>query len=205
MAAVDGSALLASVDLWGPNFAPRNWAFCHGQIMPIAQNTALFSLLGTNFGGDGRTTFGLPDMRGRVPVGHGTLPGGRSYNLGFRGGSEEHTLNLAEMPHHTHTAVYTPEAATGKAKIKVNDGQGLVPSGNLPEGKHLGPSGSSLNLYYDSPTSGKFLAGAQIFLTGGSASIVVGNTGGTNSFTLVQPYTVVNFIICTEGIYPSRN
>ena len=205
MAAVDSSALMASVDMWAPDFAPRNWAFCHGQILSIADNTALFALLGTNYGGDGRTTYGLPDMRGRIPVGRGNLPGGRSYNLGFKGGSETHTLNLAEMPTHNHTATYTPEAAAGNAKIKVFDGQGLVPSGSNPNGKYLGPSGSSLNLYYDSPTDQKFLAGAKIVITGGSGTMEIGVTGKSLPFSVVQPYTAVHYIICTRGIFPSRN
>ncbi len=86
----------------GFNFAPRNWAFCAGQLMPIAQNTALFSLLGTQFGGDGRVTFGLPDLRGRVPVGQGQGPGLSSYIIGETAGSETVTLTTPQIPLHTH-------------------------------------------------------------------------------------------------------
>jgi len=86
----------------GFNFAPRGWAFCEGQLLPIAQNTALFSLLGTMYGGDGRTTFGLPDLRGRVPIGFGQGPGLSNYQQGSAGGSEAVTLTTQQMPSHSH-------------------------------------------------------------------------------------------------------
>ena len=89
------------------NFAPRNWALCDGQLLPISQNTALFSLIGTTYGGDGRTTFGLPDLRGRVPIHQGHGPGLSSYVIGQTGGSATNTLTQAQMPSHTHTATPT--------------------------------------------------------------------------------------------------
>lgn len=95
------------------NFAPRGWAFCNGQILPIAQNTALFSLLGTTFGGNGQTTFALPDLRSRVPLHSGQGPGLSSYSLGQVGGTESVTLTVNEMPSHPHLAEATQGAATG--------------------------------------------------------------------------------------------
>jgi len=88
--------------MFGGNFAPRGWAFCHGQLLPIAQNTALFSILGTTYGGDGRTTFALPDLRGRVAIAPGRGPGLPTYNLGQRGGSETNTHTILNLPSHNH-------------------------------------------------------------------------------------------------------
>lgn len=94
---------LGQIIMFGGNFAPRSWAFCDGQLLPINQNSALFSILGTIYGGDGRTTFALPDMRGRVPIHPGNGPGLSSYRLGQRGGQESVTLTISEIPSHTHT------------------------------------------------------------------------------------------------------
>src|SRR5437879_11862971 len=105
--------LLGSIIMFAGNFAPRGWALCNGQILPIAQNTALFSILGTTYGGNGQTTFALPDLRGRVPVGSGQGPGLSNYDLGQQGGSESETLTVNQMPEHTH-------AITGEVYITVN-------------------------------------------------------------------------------------
>src|SRR6478672_10112699 len=94
---------LAEIIMFAGNFAPRGWAFCQGQILSIAQNTALFSLLGTTYGGNGQTTFALPDLRGRVPVGTGQGPGLSNYDLGQVSGSESVTLTVSQMPAHNHT------------------------------------------------------------------------------------------------------
>lgn len=96
---------LAQIIMFGGNFAPRGWAFCDGQLLAISSNTALFSLLGTAYGGDGRTTFGLPDLRGRFPMHPGNGPGLSSRRLGDKSGAENHTLTVNEMPSHNHTMV----------------------------------------------------------------------------------------------------
>jgi len=101
---------IAQITLFAGNFAPRGWAFCAGQILPIAQNTALFSLLGTTYGGNGQTTFALPDLRGRVPVGTGQGPGLSNVDLGETGGSESVTLTQSQMPAHSHLAGVTQAA-----------------------------------------------------------------------------------------------
>jgi len=105
------------------NFAPRGWAFCQGQILPIAQNTALFSLIGTTFGGNGQTTFALPDLRGRVPNGAGQGPGLSNYDLGQVGGTESTTLTINQMPQHLHTV--TPNCTN-------NASTATKPAGNFP-------------------------------------------------------------------------
>jgi microcystin-dependent protein len=104
---------IGQITLFAGNFAPRGWAFCDGQLLDIASNSALFSILGTTYGGDGRTTFALPDLRGRVAIHPGTGPGLRSYNLGQEGGNETHTLTVGQMPRHKHTLGAATGATTG--------------------------------------------------------------------------------------------
>ncbi|GAB3821866.1 tail fiber protein [Tessaracoccus terricola] len=113
-------AFIGTIMLFGFNFPPRGWAICNGQLLSISQNTALFSLLGTMYGGNGQTTFGLPDLRGRVPMGHGQGPGLPGYQIGEIGGTPSVTLTQAELPPHTHS-VMSAGAATSKS-----------PSGNYP-------------------------------------------------------------------------
>jgi len=127
---------LGQIQAFGFNFAPRGWAMCEGQILPIAQNTALFSLLGTTFGGDGRTTFALPDLRGRSIVGMGNGPGLSNISWGERGGAENHTLSVAQMPSHTHnigvnTAAGEEANPNGKHIAGITDGFAENANGNL--------------------------------------------------------------------------
>jgi microcystin-dependent protein len=158
------------------NFAPRGWAFCNGQILPIAQNTALFSLLGTTFGGNGQTTFALPDLRGRVPNSSGQGPGLSSYDLGQVGGTESTTLTINNMPAHNHQVGCNTEGST------TGNPSGAVP-GDTSAGNIYAPSGS----------------GALMNAT------MIGNTGGSQPFGILQPYLTLNYCIALEGIFPSRN
>lgn len=103
---------IGDIIMFGSNFAPRGWAFCNGQLMPIAQNTALFSIIGTTYGGDGRTTFALPDLRSRAPMHTGHGPGLTSRRLGQRGGTETNTLNITQMPSHNHGLIAGEEGNT---------------------------------------------------------------------------------------------
>jgi microcystin-dependent protein len=157
------------------NFSPRGWAFCNGQILPIAQNTALFSLLGTTFGGNGQTTFALPDLRGRVANSSGQGPGLSSYDLGQVGGTESETLTINQMPMHNHPVA--PLAFSG-------DGDATSPAGAFP----------AKNGAYNS-TSDNTLMGVT----------PSGLAGGSQPFSLLQPYLTLNFCIALEGIFPSRN
>ena len=109
---------LAEVRIVGFNFAPRGWAFCDGQLLPINQNQSLYSLLGTTYGGDGRTTFALPDMRGRVPIHVGRSNGGNQHNQGQKGGEETHTLSVAQIPQHKHA--WQASSADGNAPVPVD-------------------------------------------------------------------------------------
>ena len=118
---------LAEVRLVGFNFAPRGWAFCDGQILPINQNQSLYSLLGTTYGGDGRTSFALPDLRGRVPIHRGSS-NGADHTLGQKGGEETHTLSAAEMPQHKHSF----QASTDPGTKNIPPGAVLAQSPNFP-------------------------------------------------------------------------
>jgi len=172
------------VKLFAGNFAPRGWAFCNRQILSIAQNTALFSILGTTYGGDGRTTFALPNLGGRVPVGTGPSTTGPSYTIGEMGGQENVTLIQTEIPQHTHI-------------IQANAGVGStnVSTGNFPAGGQTQADRSSQPL----PTNS--------FATSPNTTMnpqVVGMAGGSQPHTNMQPYLAMNYIICLQGIFPSR-
>jgi microcystin-dependent protein len=168
---------LAAIFLFAATFAPRGYAFCNGQLLSIAQNTALFSLIGTTYGGNGTTTFALPDFRGRVPIHAGQGPGLSNYVQGELSGSENTTLLVTNLPQHNHSLVATSEAG----------------STSDPTGAYLGNTGALDREYNTSGTLVNMNAGA------------VGLTGGNQPFNNVQPYLVVNFIIALEGIFPSRN
>jgi len=167
---------LGEIMLWAGNFAPQGWAFCDGQILSIAQNTALFSLLGTNYGGNGQTTFALPDLRGRAPIHMGQGPGLPPYTLGQVGGEPSHTLAAQEMPQHTHTA--RADSANGTSDTPT----GLVPSRN--------PAGI--------PAYGSGLAAT---LAAGAIDIA----GGSQPHNNMPPYLTLNYCIALQGIFPSRS
>jgi microcystin-dependent protein len=168
---------LAQVIMFAGTFAPQGWAYCQGQLMSIAQNTALFSLLGTTFGGDGQTTFGLPDFRGRASTGTGQGPGLSNYDLGEVIGTESVTVSVNQMAGHGH-----PFA------VPANNGES---GGAKPSGAFLGKSDQNI---YAPNTDGTAMGAGNTGLTGGSQP-----TG------IMQPVLGMNFIIAVEGIYPSRN
>jgi microcystin-dependent protein len=160
----------------GFNFAPRGWAFCDGTLLPIAQNDALFSLLGTIYGGDGRTTFGLPDLRGRAALQVGTGPGLSTRPLGQRSGSETNNLTVQQLAAHTHT--FAPPAST-------------VP-GNTDVASNHYPAQMQEDNYQTTTNSSL-------------APDTSGSTGNNQSVDNMQPYLVINFCIALVGIYPSRS
>jgi microcystin-dependent protein len=166
---------IGEIIMFAGNFAPRGWAFCDGQLLAISSNQALFSILGTTYGGDGRTTFGLPDLRSRVPLHPGSGPGLPTYRLGQKGGTASETLSAQQMPSHTHTL------------------RGVASAGNSgePAGKVVGMSGEEI--YSD--------ASADTNLSAESIT----NEGGSQSHNNMPPYQGVNFIIALVGVFPSRN
>jgi microcystin-dependent protein len=169
---------LGQINIFPYNFAPRNWAFCQGQLMSIAQNTALFSLLGTTYGGNGQTTFALPDLRSRVAVGSGQGPGLSSYVLGEVSGTESVTMTIETMPSHNHTV-----------GIQVNSSEGGAnsPAGGYPGKADPGPYAA---------TTDNALMGAQP---------PTGITGGNQPIPIIQPFLGLNFCIALQGVFPSRN
>lgn len=176
--------------MFGGNFAPRNWAYCSGQSLSIAQNSALFSILGTIFGGDGRTSFKLPDMRGRVSVHAGHGPGLTNRTLGQASGTEDVTLNVQQIPSHTHVA--TPNLS-GKVGVVDDDATTSDAAGNVLANSTPGHS------YHAGPADDE-LGG--VSLTG---SVGVSNTGGSQHHNNMQPWLAVNYIICMFGVFPSRS
>lgn len=166
---------IAEIRIFAGNFAPRNWALCDGQLLQIAQNTALFSLVGTTYGGDGRTTFGLPNLQGRAPMHAGRGPGLANRRLGEMGGVTTITLSEAQMPNHTHTLVASSD-----------DGDSLNPNSS-----HVGAGN---NMFTSSTTGlGAMAAG----------SLPAG--GGGQAHSNLQPSLTLNFIIALAGLFPSRS
>lgn len=183
------------------NFAPRGWVFCHGQLLTISQNEALFALLGTTYGGDGRTTFGVPDLRGRVPLGEGQGPGLSDYPLGRRGGVEMVTLSEQQMPAHSHAATLT-SAATAFPCSK-EPGTSNVPGPNSVLAKGDVKKGrddiGDANIYSENAPD------TTLMYSPVAGSIAVDNAGGSRPHQNMQPYTVLNYVIATIGIFPSRS
>ena len=177
---------LGEVQIFAGNFAPRDWAFCDGQLLPIAQNTALFSLLGTTYGGDGRTTFGLPDLRGRAAMHPGRGPGLASRRLGEKVGTETVTLTTAQIPSHSHTGT----TSTTKIDLSTNVG-----TSDTSDGQHIG---NHLGAFNEDATPDAKLGGV-------TSGTTINNTGGGQPHNNMQPSTTVNYIIALIGIYPSRS
>ncbi|RMH16215.1 MAG: phage tail protein [Acidobacteria bacterium] len=169
---------LAEIRIFAGNFAPRGWAFCNGQLLPIAQNTALFSLIGTTYGGDGRTTTALPNLKGRAPMHPGRGPGLTARRLGQRGGTESITLTEAQMPSHTHTV-----------RASAVPGNNLEPVGHWIS---RGAPPTPLNVFAPPSSTVPMNAG------------IVGNAGGSQPHNNMQPFLAMNFIIALVGLYPSR-
>lgn len=175
---------MAEIRMFAPDFAPRTWAFCNGQIMPINTNQALFSLLGTTFGGNGVTTFALPDFRGRTAVGTGSS-GGPVYTLGMVTGTESTLLNTSNIPPHTHNAV------TGTASMLTSPTPGGVPS---PAGAYFANDESSK---FDNNHDSVTMAPISLNLAAGGS--------GASGVNNMMPFLGMNYIICLQGIFPSRN
>lgn len=169
---------VAEIRMVGFNFAPRGWAMCNGQLLPIAQNTALFSLLGTTYGGDGRSTFALPDLQNRAAMHPGQGPGLSQHDLGESGGSASQALISAEIPAHAHGLKAV--AAPGTSTTPVNSGLARAPG--------------TAALYGAASTINSTLAPSAINTSGGSAE-----------HNNMQPYLVMNFIIALQGVFPPRS
>ncbi len=195
--------LLATIQLFAGNFAPRGWAFCNGALLPIAQNTALFSLLGTTYGGDGRTTFALPDLRSRVAIGEGRGPGLSNYRLGQRGGEETHVLLITEMPNHGHATQNVP-GADQSVLLSTEDAVNEIPNaGDVPAiANYANGLATERVKSFGPPATGKVAAGQKI---SGNAGLTISNNGGSQAHYNLQPFLSLNYIIAMVGIFPSRS
>lgn len=196
-------AYISMITAFGCNFTIRNWGACAGALLPISQNTSLFSLIGTNYGGDGRTSFGLPDLQGRSPVSWGTGPGLSHVNLGQKGGLEYATLTQANLPAHSHSVNLTGSTQAVTADLLVsNDAAGT----NTPDGNFLGAAGPTTRIYSDTMSAPPGTQDAvSVPAQPVSVSGQTGNAGNSTQVYTRSPYQGVNYQICMYGIYPSRS
>lgn len=193
--------MLASIMIFAGNFAPRGWAFCDGQLLAINQYTALFSLFGTTYGGDGRTTFGLPDLRGRVAIGPRHGPGLSNYSLGQRGGVQGVNLNVLEMPSHNHSAAITTAAAAVGIPASSANATTADPSTTTVLAKGLDVNDEAVSIYSTTAEDTTL----KPFTAPVSGNVALGLTGGSQAHENRQPFLAINYIIATEGFYPSRS
>jgi len=185
---------LGQIFLFGFNFAPKNHVFCNGQVFPIAQNTALFSLLGTTYGGNGVTTFALPNLNGFVPMGTGQGNGLSNYVPGEVAGQENVTLLVNEMPAHTH--VFDFSQYKGTLQCHAGAGNQRDPAGHVPALESSGATAS----YSDASVLAATMDSSAVSVTGGN----VGPTGGSQPHENRQPFLVMNYCIALFGIFPAR-
>jgi microcystin-dependent protein len=183
---------IGQIMLFGGNFAPLNWALCNGQLIAISQNTALFSILGTQYGGDGVTTFALPDLRGRVPIHWGQGAGLSNYVIGQRAGNETTTILTSNMPAHNHGLKETDaKLLLGARKDAPNSSD---PAAGFLGGANIYVSGQT------TPNAG--LAQASVAFGANAATELTGSSTPINN---IQPYQCVTFVIALFGVFPSRN
>jgi microcystin-dependent protein len=177
------TSYIGEIRIFAGNFAPQGWFFCQGQLLQISEFDTLYSLIGTTYGGDGQTTFALPDLRSRAVLGQGQLPGGSTYQMGQQLGQENVTLTTNQMPVHQHPVSATLQAHTG------------TPAQDSPEGAYFGDKGG--RSYGANNGSTKLGAGSV-------TNPQVGPAGGSQPHTNIQPLLVINYIISWQGIYPGQ-
>jgi microcystin-dependent protein len=166
---------LAEIKIVSFGFAPSGWALCNGQLLPISQNQALFSLLGTTYGGDGRVNFGLPNLQGRAPIHEG-----QGFTLGQLGGEQAHTLTISEIAGHQHTPQGYDAGGNAAPGATTVWAQGVI-TGQPPHNLYSGAGNTAMN------------------------TSALANTGGSQAHDNMQPYLVLNFVIALSGIFPSQN
>lgn len=184
---------LAQIIMWAGNFAPLGWKYCNGALLPISQYEALFALIGTAYGGDGVTTFGLPDLRGRTPVGVGQGLGLSTWAQGQIGGTESKTLTTSNLPQHTHQV-------QPSASIAVSTSSGTLHAAASTNDSMLAASNQRNNQFIPAAAAGNIVA-----LNAYTPAAQTTSVGSSVPFEAFQPSLAINFIICVEGIFPSRN
>ena len=187
---------IGTIKIFAFNFAPRNWASCDGQLLSIAQNQALFSLIGTIYGGDGRTTFALPDLRGKIAIGEGTGPGLSPRPIGQVGGSETNVMSLAQLPAHDHQTNLDGQGINAGVSIPAVNDDGTT---DETENNILANSAGSYAAASAADTS---LGAFNAAVTGTANSSTVGSSAPINN---MQPYLSLNYCICLQGLFPPRN
>lgn len=214
--------MMGGIIQFGGTYAPKGWAFCDGHLLDINQNSALFAILGTIYGGDGRTSFGLPDLRGRIPIGVGSGPGLTQVFQGYPTGSEFQRLQSQQMPLHSHNATFSgtggstgtaiSATVTVKAKVGLGDqdnagGDGKYwATGQGVDGRNLHPVEKGYSSTADTTMASDAVT---VDITGGGGitggTVAIGQTGGGQPFSIMQPALGMQFILALEGIFPSRN
>jgi microcystin-dependent protein len=197
------NVFMSMISAFGCTFIIRDWGYCGGGLVSISQNTALFSLLGTQFGGDGQVTFGMPDLRGREPVNSGAAPPLNPVFIGQRGGIETTSLTQLEMPLHAHSFEASGQTSDASTTMPVSSEAAF---GTSPDGAYLGVTSSSSRIYATTlsdpaGTMGDIVVPAEPLVATG----VTGTTGTGNPLYVRSPYQGVNFQICMFGLYPSRS
>ncbi|WP_353780092.1 tail fiber protein [Winogradskyella sp. 3972H.M.0a.05] len=187
---------IGTIQAFAFSFAPRGWLPCNGQLLAIADYQALFSLLGTTYGGDGRTTFGLPDLRGHVAISQGAAPGFTNWRLGQKGGTESNILNVAQLPPHGHQVTFDGQTvrATIETPASNRDGTTDETQGNIPA--------NSANSYAPASSADTTLSTFSAPVRG---TVDTGNTGSSSPVNNMQPFLTINYCICIQGIYPPRD
>lgn len=189
---------LGSILYFAGNFAIRGYMTCQGQILAISQNSALFSILGTTYGGNGQSTFGLPDLRGRSPVGQGQGSGLQSYQLGQVGGTETVTLNAANMPAHNHPATFSGSGSMNASTAKATQ---QAPAAGAFIARGVDNVGTAIPLIYE-PNGASTVALGGLNVAG---TVTVGVNGSNVPFDNRDPYLTLNPLIAVQGLFPSRN
>ncbi|BFT32229.1 tail fiber protein [Alteromonas sp. D210916BOD_24] len=201
--------LMAQISTFGFKFTPRGWVSADGQLVAIQQYAAVFSVVGTTYGGDGRTTFAVPDMRGRKAIGSGTGHGLPSYEVGQKPGSLAHTITISNLPPHNHSATFEPSGES-MAEVQVSTANGNVKVPEAGDVLAVVGDGSARNpvqqaAYVKSTDAGTTVSLGGVDVNPGAANIQVGNTGAGEPFSTEDPGLVVNYCFALAGGFPSRN
>ncbi|SBS30748.1 Phage Tail Collar Domain protein [Marinomonas spartinae] len=188
---------IGEVDIYGFNFVPDNWTACNGALLAVVDFQALFALIGTYYGGDGRSTFGVPDLRGRMAISQGEHPGSRyDWKMGKFYGEEVHTMSSAELPKHSHLAAFTPSG------MELQVSTDIATSDVASDGDFLAQA--DIAMYRANAGSGTVPLGG-VYGGGGAASVAVDTAGAGKQFGIMQPMQALNYCMAMEGLFPSRS
>ncbi|SMF96084.1 Microcystin-dependent protein [Methylomagnum ishizawai] len=194
---------IGQITTFAGTFAPRNWHFCDGTVLPIQQYAALYSIIGTTYGGDGRSNFALPDLRGRTIVGAGSGPGLSPRVPGTKSGAETVTLSIAQIPAHTHALTAQANVSIPGTKASTSAGNQSSPAGNILS---VPSDGGGLGVQPYAPTAtANTTMGDSASATASFSNAPTTATGGGGSHDNMQPYLALNYIICLTGLYPARS